>query len=269
MKHHCYILLFLSCLAFADIDAQTAPDFTVTDSWGNTHSLYSDYLNLDKTVVLKIFYVACPPCNSIAPHLEPLYQTWGGGQADVQFIELSIKADDSDAEVSAYKLSHGTTYPAAGGEGNSVPATAPYTNGTFGLWGGTPTFVVIAPDGTLQYDVYGVGIQGTIEALNAAIAATGAQGLPTAVEENEFHSGVSLVSNIVADELLVNISGELENINISIHNTIGESFLTKHFHSFHNTAVRIDVTTLTQGAWVCRIEDEENRFMASYLFIKI
>ena len=269
MKHHCYIFLFVSIFSWTSIQAQTASDFTVTDSWGNTHSLYSDYLNQDKTVVLKIFYVACPPCNSIAPHLEPLYQSWGGGQGDVQFIELSIKADDSDAEVSAYKLAHGTTYPAAGGDGNSVAATVPYTNGSFGLWGGTPTFVVIAPDGTLQYDVYGVGIQGTIDALNTAIAATGAQGLPTAVTETDNLAGISLLSNIVADELLLKVSGATKDINVNILNVSGKSLLAKHFHALHNSSVSIDLTALNSGLWICRIEDEENRFMASYLFIKI
>jgi thiol-disulfide isomerase/thioredoxin len=269
MKHRCYFFLFPVSFAWAGINAQTAPDFTVTDSWGQTHSLYSDYLNLDKTVVLKIFYVACPPCNSIAPHLEPLYQSWGGGQGDVQFIELSIKADDSDAEVSAYKLAHGTTYPAAGGDGNSVPATVPYTNGTFGLWGGTPTFVVIAPDGTLQYDVYGAGIQGTIEALNTAIAATGAQGLPTAVTENTDDVPVSLVSNIVGDELHLKVSGSTKNFILTICNTTGQTLVTKHMSELQNNAVRVDLTSLNSGLWICRIDDEENRFMASYLFIKI
>ena len=158
------------------LSSQTAPDFTVTDSWGFSHSLYADYLNQGKTVLLKIFYVACPPCNAIAPHLEPLYQDWGGGFGDVQFLELSIRQNDSDIAVNGYKAAHHTTYPAAGGQGNSVAATVPYTNGTFGLWTGTPTFIVIAPDGTLDYDVYGVGIDGTIEALDAAIAATGADG---------------------------------------------------------------------------------------------
>lgn len=249
--------------------AQTAPDFIVTDSWGNTHSLYSDYLNQDKTVVLKIFYVACPPCNSIAPHLEPLYQSWGGGQGDVQFIELSIKADDSDAEVSAYKLAHGTTYPAAGGDGNSVAATVPYTNGTFGLWGGTPTFVVIAPDGTLQYDVYGVGIQGTIDALNSAIAATGAQGLPTSVMENKNPSGISLISNIVTDAIQFKANVSTETFNVRIYNVSGETFGTKQFNAQSNTVLNLDVTSLHSGLWICSIGDEKNHFMASYLFIKI
>src|SRR3990170_4750235 len=117
-------ILFISVLFLSGkVNSQTAPNFTVTDSWGNTHRLYEDYLDKGTTVLLKIFYVACPPCNMIAPHLEPLYQDWGAGLADVQFIELSIKQTDTNPMVNTYKTTHATTYPAAGGQGNSVPAT--------------------------------------------------------------------------------------------------------------------------------------------------
>ena len=268
MKHHCYIILVSFFISIAGIQAQTAPDFTVTDSWGYTHHLYADYLNQDKTVVLKIFYVACPPCNSIAPHLEPLYQSWGGGAGDVQFIELSILSGDSDQEVNVYKSTHGTTFPAAGGEGNSVAATEPYRNGTFGLWGGTPTFVVVAPDGTVQYDVYGVGIQGTINALNAAIAATGAEGLPTSVIENENEARISLVSNLVTDELQL-IPTEAGDIKVTLYNPAGKSMLSEHHQTVENTPVSIDLSSFVPGIWICRIEDEDNHIMASYLFVKI
>ena len=134
MNKYLYIIVFLFLTGSYSLSGQSAPDFTVTDSWGVTHHLYQDYLDKDKTVVLKIFYVACPPCNSIAPFLEPLYQEWGGGHGDVQFIELSIKQSDTNAQVNAYKENHSTTYPAAGGDGNSVAATQPYTNGTFGIY---------------------------------------------------------------------------------------------------------------------------------------
>ncbi|MBK9106499.1 MAG: redoxin domain-containing protein [Saprospiraceae bacterium] len=53
------------------LTAQTAPDFTVTDIHGQVHHLYADYLNQGKTVVIKIFFTTCPPCNSIAPLMEP------------------------------------------------------------------------------------------------------------------------------------------------------------------------------------------------------
>ena len=263
-----YFFLFLILLSCLKADAQSAPNFTVTDSWGVTHNLYEDYLDQEKTVVLKIFFVACPPCNLIAPHLEPLYQDWGGGQGDVQFIELSIRQNDTNAQVNTYKTTHGTTYPAVGGQGNSVPATTPYTDGTFGPWTGTPTFVVIAPDRSLVYDVYGNNTQGTIAALDAAIASTGAQGLPTAIEPPIQKSVASLISSLVSNELALNVEAHTE-LMISIISPAGKEMSVARHNSVKGIPVRVDVSSLTEGAWICRIKDSQNRFMASYLFVKI
>ncbi len=165
----------LGCLLFAlSSFAQPAPDFTITGTDGQQHQLYADYLNQGMTVVLKVMFVACPSCNDIAPSTEVLYQDWGGGNNDVEFFSLSDKSYDSNADVLGYEQMHGLTYPGAGADGGSLTAVAPYKNGTYGPFFGTPTFVVIAPDGTVNFDVVGAGIPGTINALDAAIEATGA-----------------------------------------------------------------------------------------------
>lgn len=163
------------CCIFFTLRAQTpAPDFTVTDSQGQQHRLYADYLNQGKTVVVKLFFTYCPPCNAIAPLMEPLYQSWGGGAGDVQFISLSTKNDDTGADVAAYKANHGHTFPGVGADGGSLAASLPYRNSTYGLFFGTPTFVVIAPDGTVNFDPRGPSQAATIDSVDAAIAATGA-----------------------------------------------------------------------------------------------
>lgn len=167
-------LSFIFLFSIATLFGQ-APDFSVTDSKGNSHALYPQYLNEGKTVLLKIFYTSCPPCNQIAPHLEPLYQDWGAGEHEVQFIELSIQSFDDNQRVNNYKATHGTTFPAAGSEGGSLDAVAPYLNDEFGQFTGTPTFVVISPDGSVNFDISGFGTSGKIQALDEAIAATGAQ----------------------------------------------------------------------------------------------
>lgn len=262
-----YFILLLCILAGSNLMSQTAPDFTVTDSWGTTHKLYEDYLDQGKTVVLKIFYVACPPCNAIAPHLEPLYQDWGGGQGDVQFIELSILQSDADAQINVYKNTHHTTFPAAGGQGNSVPATVPYKNGTFGLWTGTPTFVVIAPDRTLQYDVFGFGIDGTIAALDAAIEATGAVGLGTATEDHAADIRVKLLSTVVTNELFLQVV-QNSDLMISIINPLGQVCKEDKVYAFKHEPLNIDISSLSTGTWICHIADKEKGITASYLFVK-
>lgn len=164
------IFIFLSITAAA----QDAPDFTVTDARGNVHTLYEDYLDNGKTVLLKIFHTACPPCNQIAPFIEELYQEWGAGNHQVEFIELSTQSFDDNTRINSYTTQHGITFPSAGAQGGSLEANAPYLDGDFGIFTGTPTFVVIAPDGAVNFDVSGLGTQGQIDALDEALEETGA-----------------------------------------------------------------------------------------------
>jgi len=182
-------ILFIGLLLISlTSHAQPAPDFTVTDSHGQVHHLYADYLNQGKTVLLEVFFTTCPPCNSIAPLIEPFYQEWGGGNNDVEFFELSDKSFDTDALVNNFQTLYSETFVGVGKDGGSLTAVIPYKNGTYGPWFGTPCFVVIAPDGTVQYDVSGNSNQATIDAIDAALSATGAekpgQSIPTAPDFN-------------------------------------------------------------------------------------
>ena len=173
MKNLIPLTTFL-CL-FIQINAQPAPDFTVTDSNGAQHTLYADYLNQGKTVVIDFFFTYCPPCNAMAPLLEPFYQEWGGGAADVEFIALSIFLTDENAAVANYLAGHGHTYPGVGGDGGSVDAVQTYLDNTWGAFESTHTFAVISPYGSVNFDVRGANFGGTIDALEEAIRSTGAR----------------------------------------------------------------------------------------------
>jgi thiol-disulfide isomerase/thioredoxin len=268
MRYYRYALsLFLLSLG-TFISAQTAPNFTVTDSWGTTHRLYEDYLNQGKTVVIEIFFAACPPCNAIAPYMEPLYQEWDAGQGDVQFIELSILQTDTDARVNIYKNNHSTTYPAAGGEGGSVSASLPYKSGLFGPYTGTPTFVVVAPDGTVEFDIDGGNIPATIDALDAAIAATGAEKNSSATKEPKKVLPLTLNCNVVTERLDLEYTGESTQLNTTLINLLGQVYTSARFPMDQNTTQGINISGLNNGFWVLRVQDMKSNIMASYLFLK-
>ena len=177
-------LLVVCSLLFVamTLRAQPAPDFTVTTSDGVQRSLYADYLNQNKTVLLKLFFTTCPPCNAMAPFMEPFYQEWGGGTGDAAFISLSVQSFDDNAAVAAYKITYGQTFPGVGADGGSITAATPYFNGTYGFYVGTPTFVVIAPDGKVTYNIRGNGIEGLLDSIDQAILRTGATKLPVDFE---------------------------------------------------------------------------------------
>ncbi|MBK9631866.1 MAG: redoxin domain-containing protein [Saprospiraceae bacterium] len=149
MKQFIKLLVLLPILAFG----AKAPDFTVTDYKLKTHRLYADYLNKEKVVVLKFFFVDCPPCNSIAPTVQQSYLKWGEGKDRVEFIELSTQNWDQNNNVKNYALKHGLTFPGVGFDGGGFAATAAYKSGTFGQYYGTPTFAVIAPNGEVTFNI--------------------------------------------------------------------------------------------------------------------
>lgn len=163
------IILISTCTLFAQ---DTAPDFTVTTAHGETFNLY-DHLDNGQTVLVKFFFAACPPCNGFAPISQTLYQEWGAGQADVEFIGLSILSSDTDSKVIEYEEEHALTYPGAGRDGDSVAATEPYTDGDFGSFTGTPTFAVISPDRSIELVQY-AGKTETPVILDSLFLATGA-----------------------------------------------------------------------------------------------
>lgn len=167
----CYLLplaLFFQIALFA----APAPDFTITTSDGQTRKLYQDYVNQQKLVVLEIFFTTCPPCGAHAPYFQTLYQnmqaTYPG---KVEFMLLSDKPTDTDPVVNAYLANKGLTMPAAGSSGGSLAAVQPYKSGTFGLFYGTPTFVVIAPGtGEVFFDIRGNSAQETMALISQKIS---------------------------------------------------------------------------------------------------
>lgn len=153
-----------------------APNFTVMSSPTVSHRLYEDYLNQGKTVVLELFFVDCPSCNSFAPFMSGLYDEWGHGEEDVAFIALDVKETDNFMDVAAFQMRHGHDWLAISQEGESVEASLPYRDGTYGMYLGTPTIIVIAPDGTVNFNPNGTNRDslGYMQ-LDSAIVATGAK----------------------------------------------------------------------------------------------
>jgi thiol-disulfide isomerase/thioredoxin len=153
--------------------SQNASNFTVTDYNNQLHNLYADYLDQDITVVVKVFFTTCPPCQIQSPFYQEKYEEWGSGAYDVAFFEISNQGFDSNQDCKDYSEDFGTTMFGVGADGGALDALDEYTSGTFGPFFGTPTYFVIAPDRTVIWDT---GLAG----LDQAIIDTGAEGPPMA-----------------------------------------------------------------------------------------
>ena len=97
MRLHILLFSFASLLTF-HLHAQwgTAPDFTVTDIDGNTHSLYADILDEGKIAVVQIVATWCPPCWNIhtTGALQQLHEAFGPDGTD-QLRVIVYEADPS------------------------------------------------------------------------------------------------------------------------------------------------------------------------------
>jgi peroxiredoxin len=151
------LVLSLCCLFIFQAGAtaqQTIPDFTVTDVDGQVHRLYADYLDQNKVVAIKFFFTTCPPCISNAPSWQQKYVQWGSGSQGVEFFNFTTISSDNNAAVINFENAHGQTMKGISSTGGSLNVVNPFKSGTYGSWYGTPSFVVIAPDRTIQYPVF-------------------------------------------------------------------------------------------------------------------
>ncbi len=169
MKNVAFFLLLL--FHAQHLAATPAPDFTVTTSDNQVRHLYADYVNQQKVLVIELFFTTCPPCATHAPHWKTLYQNaLAAHPGKVEFMMISTLASDNNAAVAAYKTTRNLPMPGVGTDGGSAAARQPYTNGQFGPFEGTPTFIVIAPGtGEVFYNIQGNSPQETMALLNQKI----------------------------------------------------------------------------------------------------
>lgn len=96
--------------------AVPAPDFTLTDQFGNEHTL-SDYQG--KTIFLNFWATWCGPCRQEMPDIQKLYEDYGRNEGDLVVLgvanpkteEQPYNSDVSQEEIAAFLKEEGYDYP--------------------------------------------------------------------------------------------------------------------------------------------------------------
>jgi cytochrome c-type biogenesis protein len=70
----------------AEAESDSATDFTLTDQYGDTHTL-SDYKG--QVVFLNFYATWCPPCKKELPDIEKLYKEYGSNEKEVVFLGVT------------------------------------------------------------------------------------------------------------------------------------------------------------------------------------
>ena len=89
-----------------------APDFTLKDQYGTTHSL-SEYEG--KTIFLNFWATWCPPCKAELPDIQRLYEAYQG-ETEEELVVLGVAAplmgqEKTEEEIIAFLEENGYTYP--------------------------------------------------------------------------------------------------------------------------------------------------------------
>lgn len=154
------LLLLTGCISASVMVAQasnypngsTVDDFTVTDTQGQVHNLYT-YTAQGKYVILDFFFTTCPPCQATQPYFSELHETYGCNGGDLVVLSIN-QGMDNDAEVIAYENTYGGTFahaPAASMDGGGGAVTTAFGVGAF------PTYCLIGPNNTMvQNDIWPV-----------------------------------------------------------------------------------------------------------------
>lgn len=133
----------------------TAPNFTVTDTNGNTHTLY-DITAGGQYVALYFAFNNCAPCVTSGPHVDQAHTNYGCSTGEVAF--LSIVNGDNAAAI-AFGTAAGLNFPVAG----DVAATAAYNLVAY------PTLVLVSPSNIMLInDIWPISSPADIEAAFAA-----------------------------------------------------------------------------------------------------
>lgn len=225
-------------------------DFTVTDTDGNEHNLYSITAQ-GKYVFLDFFFVDCGPCQTWQPTFSELHDKYGCNEGEVYCLSIN-RGNDTDEDVIAYEEMYGGPFnhaPAASMDGGSGAVD---TN--FGV-SAYPTFCLINPNNEIiNLDIWPLT---GVETFEAAFPAgfepepASCNILNIGVLENSFN--FSIYPNPVSPNETIQMRlSEVTSGTVTLYSISGQKLFNR---SFDGQEIVLDVK-LSSGTYFVTIDSE-------------
>lgn len=258
----------LTAVSFGQVTNYSVGDvvdnFTVTDTEGNTHTLY-DITASGKYVMLDFFFDTCPPCQSTTPLFNEVHDKYGCNDGDLYCISIN-NGTDSDAEVDAFEATYGGSFnhaPAVSADGGGGTVTTNFGVGAF------PTYCMVGPDNKLAVaDIWPVGSVADFEngfpsAFNPTVMSCSTAGLP---ELNI--SELTVFPNPANVDLNISFESEaVSTASIEVVNLLGEVIISENMETVAGVNQQmINVAELSTGVYFARIS--MNQEVATVKFTK-
>ncbi|MFI5202966.1 MAG: T9SS type A sorting domain-containing protein [Flavobacteriales bacterium] len=239
---------------------QTVANFTVTDTDGNTHSLYS-YTAAGKYVMLDFFFVTCPPCQQTTPIFNQLHDKYGCNAGDLFCLSVNT-GQDNDAAVDAFEATYGGTFnhsPAVSSDGGSAAVDGVFNPAAY------PTYCLIGPDNKLiNADIWPISSVADFEA--AFPVASGITAMACAVGMTEPEPGaenliLAVYPNPATSVATINFTSteQVSALVIELIDVTGRVVLTQNQGNVNagTNVFTIDVNALLAGSYMIRVKNAE------------
>jgi thiol-disulfide isomerase/thioredoxin len=244
-------LVMAAGISTAQTSLTTAPNFTVTDTHGNTHDLYS-ILATGKYVCVDFFFVTCPPCQQTVPYYKQAYTNYGCNTQDVFFI--SIDNGDNNAQVDAYETTYlggPGGYPAVSGTEGGGDAVC----GAYGI-GAYPTYILIAPDKSIvEQDMWPISSAADFDAFLSTHSLTH-KACMVGIDENNFSAAISAYPNPATDRLTVELANGEQMASVKLVDMMGRTVVSQQVNAAART--ELDLSGLAKGMYYVEVTGGNN-----------
>ena len=236
----------------------TAPDFTVTDIDGNTHSLYADILDQGLIAVVEVSSTWCGNCWNLhqSGAMQALHESHGPdgtNQLRVIFYEADPNTDLNALQgISGSTIgdwTEGVTYPMV----NESPLTL-----NMNVWApfSTPVVNVVRPsDREIVLDLFNVfSVEAQVEAINGADIDGIVLGTVDAAELEAPEPTVTVFPNPSSGEFVLGLESFKGQANVDVFNLVGRKVWSAQMNGQASNG-HVDLRGLESGNYLVQVSD--------------